>query len=262
MGGGTQTAASIMLVMVADTCSKERRTLAFSQLAGAVLIAEFIATPASAALIPISLWVPYLVSYGMYIIDFLFASCVPETNRHTKKPSPSQDGNKVRGKFLISTIRTELRTVQRSVTLIRENLNATLVLICFFTSSLGKQAIPLILQYGPNKFHWTIAHTSYFLSLRGAVDFVLLLVILPAKSEFLLSKRYNPALRDKRLTQVSTALHIGGAIIIFSATSSGTFVVGLIVFALGGSFHITARNLITSLVDLIFWARLTPVSRL
>lgn len=149
-----------MWVMVADTCSKERRTLAFSQLAGAVLISEIIATPASAALMPISPWLPYLMSYGMYVIGFLFASCVPETIPNIKKPSPSQDGNEVRGRNMFSTIRTELRAIQQSLNLIRENLNVTLVLICFFTSSLGKQAIPLILQYGPKKFHWTIAHVS------------------------------------------------------------------------------------------------------
>ena len=59
----------------------------------------------------------------------------------------------------------------------------------------------------------------------------------------------NPAVRDKLLTQASTALLFIGSTLMFFGWSPLTFTMGLVICALGFSFQITARSLVTSLVD-------------
>lgn len=82
------------------------------------------------------------------------------------------------------------------------------------------------------------------------MNLLLLFVLLPAMSEFLTLKvKLRPSVRDKYLTMVSFLLLTTGYILIFFARSTGAFIAGLTVCALGSSFQVPARSLITGLVE-------------
>lgn len=88
------------------------------------------------------------------------------------------------------------------------------------------------------------------MSLRGSITLVLLFVLLPAISEVLSGKmKIYAAMKDKWITQGSMALCLIGSTLIFLAASPPVFIVGFVIRALGASFQITARSLITSMVS-------------
>jgi hypothetical protein len=86
------------------------------------------------------------------------------------------------------------------------------------------------------------------MSLRGGVNLILLLILLPVLSKLLLWFEMKPAIKDLRLSQGSGLLLTIGSTIMFLATVPAILILGLVIFALGSAFHITARSLVTSLV--------------
>lgn len=100
----------------------------------------------------------------MYFVGYFIAFWVPETLQMDEvddqsRPS-SGNGDEPGYKYVLGKVLSEFKKFQESLRLVRQNSNVTLILVCFFGSYLGKQAIPLILQYGPKKFHWTIGQVS------------------------------------------------------------------------------------------------------
>lgn len=104
----------------------------------------------------------------MFFIGFFIAFWVPETlqKANSEPPrvdetTPPQDNRAESGReYVFQRIRVELKKLQGSASFVRRNTNIILILLCFVISYLGRQAIPLILQYGPKKFHWTIAQVK------------------------------------------------------------------------------------------------------
>jgi MFS family permease len=86
------------------------------------------------------------------------------------------------------------------------------------------------------------------MSLRGGVNLIVLLILVPLLSKLLLWLKMNPAMKDLRLSQGSGLLLTVGSIIMFLAPVPAILILGLVIFALGSTFHLTARSLVTSLV--------------
>jgi MFS family permease len=74
--------------------------------------------------------------------------------------------------------------------------------------------------------------------------------LIPALSEFVLgSPQFPEAFRDKRLTQINGVFLMLGSLTIFLAASAPVLILGQILFALGFAFSVTARSLVTNLVE-------------
>lgn len=137
------------------------RTSAFSAFSAAVLISEAIATPISASLMSISPWLPYMIAFAMSFVGLFVALWLPETLKGKSvltddQPSINEDHESDHG------LLAHLQKLREVGDFVRKNLNVFLILLCFFVASLGRQAIPLILQYGPKRFGWTIAKVRKF----------------------------------------------------------------------------------------------------
>lgn len=126
-----------------------------------------------------SSWLPFMISFVLYLVGFVIACCLPETLPEKLRTEPpivdettplvrddieaETSGQSVRKRFL-----GEVLKLQESMRALRRNGNVLLVLSCFVITCLGKQAIPLILQYAPKRFHWTIAKV---LQVQGTISF-------------------------------------------------------------------------------------------
>src|SRR5947209_4540301 len=150
------------------------------------------------------------------------------------------------------------------------NANIMLLLFVFFVASLGRQAMQLLLLYVAKKFGWSFARVSlaynqssnishplkylfpkasFLISLRGAVNLVLLLVILPLLTHLLRQRYFLTApTRDLLLSKTSSIFLTLGSLILFLSSTVLSLNIGVIIFALGSSFYLTARSLVTSLV--------------
>ncbi|KAI1779475.1 hypothetical protein F4818DRAFT_141652 [Hypoxylon cercidicola] len=138
----------------------------------------------------------------------------------------------------------------------------TALLSTFVVHGPTTRASSFVVQYTSTRFGWSLEGAGILLSLRAAINIVLLLILLPACSSLLLSRRMpfrlTSTTKDLLLARISVVLLISGALL--PATSSkGSFVAGLVVFTLGTGFSAQCRALILALVDSEHAARLSSL---
>ncbi|KAK5994895.1 Efflux pump ustT [Cladobotryum mycophilum] len=93
-GAGSATLSSLTNVLVADACSPEQRTTAFSQIRFARLLSKTISLPLGGGLISYNPWLPMFISLAFMVLGFLAALImVPET----LPPSKTDDVDEMQG---------------------------------------------------------------------------------------------------------------------------------------------------------------------
>jgi hypothetical protein len=142
-----------------------RRTTAFSQVHGAVLLSEIISIPLGSALLAVNPWIPVLGALGLLglttIITFLstlnFASY--PANKHIFE-------GEIVATNTLSTLfgKTENRFSQILAKLTGSSpwitKNVLLMLMAFFFCQLSRQFSNVLLQYSSFKFNWDYAKVT------------------------------------------------------------------------------------------------------
>jgi hypothetical protein len=120
----------------------------------------------------------------------------------------------------------------------------------FLLASIGRQALQLIVQYASNRFAWSIARASSLITLKGVINLVTLLFILPWVSNWLNKHLLlSPAAKDLRIVQGSVWLLTLGSAIMAVSTYPVTFIVGVSLLAFGWGFYSALRSLAMELVS-------------
>ncbi|GLA64470.1 hypothetical protein AtubIFM55763_008508 [Aspergillus tubingensis] len=237
LGGGTQVATSMMIT-------------AFLYVSATVLVSEILATPLSALLMTKNIWLPYLLSPVFNAAGGLLLFLLPETLPQTPPSQPSSSEQASQQQNFRRRIRAAVDELSQSVAVIWQHRPVQLFLVVFFIAYLGMQVMKLLLLFAVDRFHWTIAQASFLIPVRGFTRLLLLLVILPGISHWLIERRrMSPFTKNTRLALTSSAcMGVGCLLVALSSHPAGT-VLGLVVYALGSAMHLFARRIITSLVD-------------
>ncbi|EHA24944.1 hypothetical protein ASPNIDRAFT_181835, partial [Aspergillus niger ATCC 1015] len=250
LGGGTQVATSIMYVILADLFSDEEQITAFLYVAATVLVSEILATPLSALLMTRNIWLPYLLSPAFNAAGGLLLFLLPETLPQTPPSQPSSSEQASQRQTFRGRIRAGVDELSRSIAVIWRHRPVQLFLVVFFIAYLGMQVMKLLLLFAADRFHWTIAQASFLVPVRGFTRLLLLLVILPGISRWLIERRrMSPFTKNTRLALTSSACMGVGCLLIALSSHPAGAVLGLVVYALGSAMHLFARRIITSLVD-------------
>ncbi|KAJ5908192.1 hypothetical protein N7495_000874 [Penicillium taxi] len=115
-----------------------------------------------------------------------------------------------------------------------------------FHRCLGKSSF----AYTTKRFHVSYGKASYVNTLNAAANLISLFILLPAVIYLFDKKlRWVIAVRDKRIAQISALMMSLRCFIIFIAPNLLFLIIGIVIFGLGSSFTVTARTLVTSLVD-------------
>ncbi|GKZ28292.1 hypothetical protein AbraIFM66950_003548 [Aspergillus brasiliensis] len=251
LGGGTQVATSMMYVMLADLFSDEEQITAFLYVSAMVLVSEILATPLGALLMTKNIWLPYLLSPVFNAAGGLLLLLLPETLPRTPSPSrPSSPEETLDRKDFRGRIKAGVDELRRSTAVIWKHRPVQLFLVVFLIAFLGMQVMKLLLLFAADRFHWTIAQASFLIPVRAVTRLLLLLVILPGISRWLIERqRMSPFTKNTRLALTSSACMGVGCLLIALSTHPAGAVLGLVVYALGSAMHLFARRIITSLVD-------------
>jgi uncharacterized membrane protein len=142
-----------------------------------------------------------------------------------------------------------LKTVHASASVLH-SLPVLLLLITFIVNPFARQSIELALLYISKRFSWELSQVGFLLSLRAFVNFILLLIIVPAVSHYMTEGLYlSPTAKDLFLARASAILLVVGALLIAASSTVVFTIVGLVVWSLGTGFDALSRSLITTLVD-------------
>ncbi|KAE8380420.1 major facilitator superfamily domain-containing protein [Aspergillus bertholletiae] len=245
LGGGPQVVTSLSFSAAATVIPTQKRTNIFSQMTAVILTTELIAPPIGAALMAINPWIPFLTSSGIAAISVIWGVLFfPETHIQTDQASTPVN------KHPSSRIGDALQTIQEFYGQLSQNKNVAFVVASFSVALLGTHAFGLLLQYMSKRFHMSYAEASYVLPLRAGTNLISLFTLLPAATR-ILDRNWGLDIisRDKLLTQASALAMFLGCLLIFAAPTLVFLSIGVVVFGLGASFPVTARTLVTSLVD-------------
>jgi hypothetical protein len=120
----------------------------------------------------------------------------------------------------------------------------------FLFASIGRQALQLIVQYASNRFSWSIARASSLITLKGIVNLVTLLFILPWLSAWLNQHLHlSPAAKDLRIVQGSAWILTLGSTIMAVSNHPTIFIAGVSLHACGWGFYSALRSLAMELVS-------------
>ncbi|KAJ5188096.1 Major facilitator superfamily domain general substrate transporter [Penicillium cf. griseofulvum] len=265
IGGGPQIATAMAYAMVTDIVPSSQRASVFFILSAATLLGEIIATPVAAFLMSWSPWIPSLLGLffeclgllgATFISDIPFNSAPSNDQRDLEEEEESQeeghnlsladDPPYLRWK---NTIRRQWNHVQNDY-LASWSANLFYTVGAFLLASIGRQALQLIVQYASNRFSWSIARASSLIALKGVINLVTLLFILPWLSNWLSTHLLlSPAAKDLRIVQGSVWLLTLGSAIMAVSTYPVTFIVGVSSLAFGWGFYSALRSLAMELVS-------------
>ncbi|RDW62067.1 hypothetical protein BP6252_11500 [Coleophoma cylindrospora] len=189
----------MVYTIVIDFFPLHKRASVFFLLSGAVLLGEVLATPLSAFLMSWTPWCPALLGLFMEVLGFMAALALPET-----RPEPSENDshedratdNKKPWNDVWSGGWSKFR-VQAAL-----SANMLCIMGAFLMAGIGRQALQFMLQYASKRFGWSIARASFLITLKGIIDLVLLLVLLPRLSQ-VLAKHMSAVFKDLHITQGS-----------------------------------------------------------
>ncbi|KAL9112668.1 MAG: hypothetical protein Q9187_007728, partial [Circinaria calcarea] len=196
----------------------------------------------------------------MFSGGLLTVILIPETFKRKEEERPDEPSVEtdsllpvnIQGDSITSHdgMQKQLGQLGNSFCWMKRNVPVLLIVSSFFVAGLGKQVVSVLLQYASKKFHWTYAKAAYLIPLRSGVSLLVLGALIPGLS-YLFEKKLQMdiAVKDKRLTQISAMFLVLGCTTTFLASTPITIISGQVLFALGFAFVVTARSLVTSLVE-------------
>lgn len=238
-------------------------------MAAVILLGEILATPISAFLMTWSPWFPSLLGIVFQLGGLLGAALVSETrpdpkmsvdqNNESEALLGNNDGAEMdhdrpedpkSGYQRVKQTLSEYWHHVRNTHLKGWDLNMAFIVLTFLLASISRQAMQLIIPYASKRFSWSIARASFLITLKGIINLVALLLILPRLSTWLSRQMsWSPALKDLRIVQGSAWILTSGTALMAFAAIPELFISGLCLFALGWGFYSALRSLATALVD-------------
>ncbi|KGO39498.1 Major facilitator superfamily domain, general substrate transporter [Penicillium expansum] len=261
IGGGPQIATAMAYAIVTDMVPSHQRASVFFVLSAATLLGEIIGTPVAAFLMSWSPWIPSLLGLFFMSLGLLGTAFISDIPFKSSRGNNQQDleEEEGEGEGQNSTLVHDPRwksAILRQWNHLRNNYMASWSVNLFYTvgafllASIGRQALQLIVQYASTRFSWSIARASSLITLKGIINLVTLLIILPWLSNWLNEHLLlSPAAKDLRIVQGSVWILTLGSAIMAISTHPAVFIVGVSFLALGWGFYSALRSLAMEMVS-------------
>ncbi|RAH45491.1 MFS transporter [Aspergillus brunneoviolaceus CBS 621.78] len=253
-GGGSQIASSVAWTVIADVFPVDQRANAYLLMAAAMLLSQILAAPLSAWLMSKDVWMPSLLGLAIEVCGIIPIFALPETGPKASIGSNEDIESEAQGQAsehptmrwtaIVHLVQSQLIEV---VGFVWGNANTLAIFFAFLTSSIGSQALQFVLQYASKRFMWSVAEATFLISLKGVVNLVAFIIILPLISR-ILGGYLSPIRRDLRITHGSICVLMAGFGIMSVAVHPALFGIGLSFSALGWGFYTTLRSVGSALV--------------
>ncbi|PFH63249.1 hypothetical protein XA68_15883 [Ophiocordyceps unilateralis] len=243
VGGGRHVTFSTLFSAVSDVTTHENRASAFVTISLGSFMGGVVGPVVSSSLMQIaSPWLPFLASFSLGLLGAIILMLVPDTLLLGKQaPDDEDDDDDDYDKKAVPgswQLRSHLSRLRAPFSML-QHPELVLVLFAFLAPvPMSTAANQFFVQYVSKRFAWSMADAGYLQSVRGAVNVLLLLVVLPCLSRLL---------KDRSLARLSAALMTLGCLLM-AANSIPLVVGGLVVNTLGDGLAPLCRSLAANLV--------------
>jgi len=227
-----------------------------TNLAGTVL-----AVPLAWYFVKFSLWLPMLLGFGCILSGTLLTLLIPETLDRQKEDDPASeplldrhnddnDRAEPAHKALHKTRITLVVQFLYQLKFVFASPLLAILAVTFFANSLGQSVLMLLLQFASNRFAMTISSASLLIPFSAALNFAVLVFILPwINSRPASNDSHDAAARDLTIARASIILLVLGLVGIALSPHIAVLVLAITVYALGAGYSGASRSLVTSFVE-------------
>ncbi|KAK7941488.1 MFS general substrate transporter [Apiospora aurea] len=257
VGGGAAVLNSTVFAMLAEMVEEKDRATVFLQLNIAILTAQLISTPTTAALMArFGATVPIVFGFSVGILSSILALLVPETrsSRPICKPgevlgvdtSPSEPPPETDKSGALSVI---FQTLSRVGSLFRSPALLALLGTLFIDTFTSTTSV-FVVQYISAKFALTIAAAGSLITIKAIVAIVFFLVLVPAAKSSLQGRWYlSPKTSDLWLARAMIACSPVGLVLMALSPNLVIMAAGMVLVALSGGSTSPVRSVATGLVE-------------
>ncbi|GJN80563.1 hypothetical protein PLIIFM63780_004090 [Purpureocillium lilacinum] len=255
IGGGSCVVVSALYSAVSDVADEDTRATSFLMISFGGLSGGFVGPVVSSALMQMSSpWTPLLVSFAAMLLGGAVMAFVPETMPPRKEdPDDEPPMLDTTGSMIRRHLRHSAAQLEESLSILRQPA-LVIVLVAFLSPvPMALAMSQLFAQYVSKRFDWSLASAGYLLSVRGIVNILVLLVVVPGLSRLLLSrvvfrKGLSATGKDRLLAQLSAIVMTLGCLLI-AGNSIVQVVGGLVINTLGAGLPPLVRSLAANFVD-------------
>ncbi|KAJ4409723.1 hypothetical protein N0V82_009412 [Gnomoniopsis sp. IMI 355080] len=216
--------------------------------------------PALASLsMTVMLWLPFWIGISLLLAAVPVIRMLPDHTSSSRDrdeqaqpllSSPLLKAQDANDPSLLHSVMERFRDLKQ--VLKRHSRNFTLMLVCFFLTSLASSDTKLLVQYISKRYHWTFASAGYLISGKAVVNFTLLTFVipralrsvtrpLPSEDSLSSSDRINI-----HFANACFGVSVVGALAIALAATIWILIPGLFVYALGSALPIFTLSLLKS----------------
>jgi len=241
----------MMYTVLADVVAISTRATVFFHMTAAFLASQMIAGPTGGTLLAWNPWIPLLLALALLVICcFLAFFAMPETvhvhDHHNTSAALDEDDDPAASKLL----RKARAGLEEVYTFILGNTRLAFLIISMVFIILGRIVGEVLLQYSTDRYGWSWTKASLVLTIRNAGSLLTLLVLLPAASWVLISRRGLSAMeKDLSLARWSGVVQVVGSVVIAAAGNGVMYAIGLVWFAAGAGMTSVVRSLLNALVE-------------
>ncbi|KAI2614872.1 MFS general substrate transporter [Hypoxylon sp. NC1633] len=263
IGGGRAVTTGILLSMATDSTTEEERSVAFMRIHVASLCGVLLSPTLSSVMMQqVGPWPPIWVAVGTVVISAIAFVFVPETLKHKSKSGPDESAPEPEAEADEDDAKLKPRA-PHIFTKFRESLSIlkSRSLILLLLTGLGSTPVvdatsSFMAQFVSKRYHMILAQTGYVQTSYGVAQIIQGLVILPWVTRYLM-KSTTPARlraadehhRDLFIARGSFGFLIAGIFILGLAPNLPSFIVGLVIMALGSSFGSLVWSLMSLYID-------------
>jgi hypothetical protein len=237
-----------------------------------LLGAELIGSPIGNFLMMRDPWIPMLLGWGMITASSCIFYFIPETlHLAPQRPQTMESEINVDAgptdlnvdshyalrpstlsspKAILASLKEAVKHLEKISAFMFEDLRVPALLVTFIVHLLPRVMLSILIQYVSKRYDIPISRAGFLITLRSGVSLVLLTVILPGLSWYIITKLHSSGrMKDLWLARASVLFCVAGSFMMALAPAIGLLVLGLIVQTLGIGFPTLVRSLITTLVE-------------
>ncbi|KAL9622721.1 MAG: hypothetical protein Q9160_003031 [Pyrenula sp. 1 TL-2023] len=275
LGGGQAVVGALIMALIADSVSDEQRATAFFYVIATATVGELAGSPIASLLMSnASNWTALLVGYAIMWVCTPLIWLAPERKRQSEGdlsipgvhqfnlPNHNNDDGSMTNQASVhaneATLTTRFREKLISTAaelrslwhLLFDNKNLLYGLLAFLVSRISPQLVYVMPQYVSKRYGWSIAKANLLTPFRDIVDLVVLCLVLPLLTAFLLGppRSFSPPRTDALITRTSVIFLALGCLIFGLAATPSPMLLGLFVYTLGFGYRPALQSFMTASV--------------
>ena len=276
ISGSSPVVSALFFVMLSDITPEAERAAIFLRVGAANIISALVMPPLSAWLMKWNPWIPSLTGTLLEVIAFFLCFIVPETlgYRHpngspgfSHPPTPSPESMPAPPDIapirepISADFSTRISTaIRESTSFIWADWRVPALILTFVGHILIASSGQLLLQYCSKRYGLSFSDATLLLSVRAGVNIILLFVILPWISTWVMQRFHLSGQRkDLYLSRASMAVVALGWFLVAASPNVALVVVSMAVASFGSGAMLLIRAFMTSLVPANHIARVYSV---